>query len=221
MNDRTLSLAGQPDFVSGLVRQVLACVSMGMTILALLLLGACSRASTPATDDGARLLTLDALPAGAGRGFPTVRIDGVANRGARIQPGDEPPNFRLEWEDGRYLNLHDLRGRPVLINFWATWCGPCRVEMPEIVAVTQTHPDWVVLAVNVQEGLEQIQRFAEEFQMEMPIVRDTDGDLRNLYGVRGMPTSLFIDRDGKIFTVWPGLLTAELLQKIITDVLYP
>jgi len=65
--------------------------------------------------------------------------------------------------------------------------------------------------------MEQIQPFAEEFQMTLPVVRDTDGALRNLYEVRGMPTSVFIDRDGKIFTIWAGMLTVDLLQEIVAD----
>jgi thiol-disulfide isomerase/thioredoxin len=187
-------------------------------ILLTMLLGACSARSTPSTAsaDG-DTITLAALPAGVGRGFPTAKIDRLDNRGADLDEGQAPPNFRLVLDDGRHLNLHDLHGRPILINFWATWCGPCRLEMPEIVAVTQANPDLIVLAVNVQETMEQIRPFAEEFQMQLPVIRDPDGELRTLYAVRGMPTSIFIDRDGKIFTIWAGMLTVDLLQKIVAD----
>ena len=74
--------------------------------------------------------------------------------------------------------------------------------MPKIGNVAETNADLIVLAINVPESMEQIQPFAEEFQMMLPIVRDTDGALRNLYEVRGIPTSVFIDRSGKIFTLW-------------------
>jgi hypothetical protein len=66
-------------------------------------------------------------------------------------------------------------------------------------------------------GDEQIQPFAEEFQMTLPVVRDTDGVLRNLYEVRGMPTSVFIDREGKISTIWTGVLTSKLLQEMLAE----
>ena len=182
-----------------------------------MLLGACSTESTPSIAlAGGEAITLAALPAGVGRGLPTANIASVDQHGAGLQEGQEAPNFHLMLDDGRHLSLHDLRGQPVLLNFWATWCGPCRLEMPEIVSVATTNADLVVLAINVQETMEQIQPFAEEFQMTLPVVRDTDGALRNLYEVRGMPTSVFIDRDGKIFTIWTGMLTDKLLQELIT-----
>jgi len=183
-----------------------------------MLLGACSTESTPSTAlAGGEAITLDTLPAGVGRGFSTAQIDSTDQQDTGLQEGQAAPNFRLMLDDGRHLSLHDLRGQPVLINFWATWCGPCRLEMPEIVSVATNNADLVVLAINVQESMEQIQPFAEEFQMTLPVVRDTDGALRNLYEVRGMPTSVFIDRDGKIFTIWAGMLTVDLLQEIVAD----
>lgn len=193
-------------------------VSFILVALALLLLlGACSAEPSLGTvPDGGDAITLDALPPGVGRGFPTAQRDPASKAGS-LEEGETPPNFLLVLEDGRHLSLQDLRGRPVLLNFWATWCGPCRLEMPEIVNVAATNSDLVVLAINVQESLEQIQPFAAEFQMTLPVVSDTDGALRNLYEVRGMPTSVFIDREGKIFTTWPGILTADLLQEILGD----
>lgn len=120
-------------------------------------------------------------------------------------------------KDGRHLRLQELRGQPVLLNFWATWCGPCRLDTPEIVRVAATNTDLVVLVINVQETIEQIQPFAEEFQMTLPVVRDTDGKLCNLYEVRGMPTSVFIDPEGKIFTIWTGTLTSKVLQDLLAE----
>ena len=190
-----------------------------ITLVALLLLlSACSAGPAPSAALAAgEAITLAALPAGVGRGFPTAQIDRTDQQAAGFQQGQAAPNFHLVLADGRHLSLQDLRGQPVLLNFWATWCGPCRLEMPEIVNLAATNSELVVLAINVQESLEQIQPFAEEFEMTLPIVRDTDGDLRNLYEVRGMPTSVFIDREGKIFTIWAGLLTMDLLQEIVAD----
>lgn len=186
-------------------------------LVAVLLLSACAVQPAPqAGQQDGEAIALAALPAGIGRGYPTVQIDDAAQPNAGLQEGEDAPNFQIRLDDGRHLSLQALRGQPVLINFWATWCGPCRLEMPEIVKVATTNPDLVVLAVNVQETPEQIQPFAEDFQMMLPVVRDTDGALRNLYEVRGMPTSVFIDREGKIFTIWTGILTSKLLQDLLT-----
>lgn len=199
------------------VRRLSNRFSLAALLALLLLLSACSAGPAPSAAPAAGdVITLAALPTGVGRGFPTAQLDQSAQAGG-LAEGETPPNFQLLLDDGRRLSLQDLRGQPVLLNFWATWCGPCRLEMPEIVRVAATNADLVVLAINVQESMEQLQPFAEEFQMTLPVVRDTDGALRNLYEVRGMPTSVFIDRNGKIFTIWPGILTADLLQEIIAD----
>ncbi len=192
---------------------------IAVTLLVLIfLLSACATESTPSPALAeAPPIPLAALPVGVGRGFPTVEINQTDANNVGLQKGNVAPNFRLVLADGRHINLQDLQGQPVLINFWATWCGPCRLEMPEIVSLAATNADLVVLAINVQESIEQIQPFAEEFQMTLPVVRDTDGSLRNLYEVRGMPTSIFIDRNGKIFTTWAGMLTMDLLQEIVAD----
>lgn len=155
------------------------------------------------------------LPSGIGRGFPVASVQGINNDNSSPTVGAMPPNFNMVLEDGRYLSLADLQGRPVLLNFWATWCGPCRLEMPEIVAESNRNDDLIVLAINVQEELPQLQPFAEDFAMTMPVVQDSDATLRQLYEVSGMPTSVFIDSDGHIDTIWRGILTAQSLQEFI------
>jgi peroxiredoxin len=182
-----------------------------------LLLSACGRTpSTEASADPNQAIPLEALPEGLGRGFPVVELDDSASRNVRV--GAQAPNFRLRLADGRHVALHDLRGRPVLINFWASWCSPCRLEMPDIVKQAQATPDLVVLAVNVQETMKHVQPFAEEFQMTMPVVLDANGELRRGYQVRGMPTSVFIDARGKVAVIWAGMLSADLLQEIVADI---
>lgn len=190
--------------------------TLSLGLLVGLLLAGCGAGSP--TTAGASTLTVEELPIGLGRGYLVAGLDDINNRDTGLQYGEQAPNFRLHSDDGRHLSLADLQGRPVLINFWATWCTPCRLEMPDIVKAATNHPQLVILAVNVQEELDQIQPFAEEFQMTIPIVRDAAGNLRQAYEVRGMPTSVFIDKDGKIATVWSGLLTAELLEKFVTGI---
>lgn len=194
-------------------------VALFMILGLALLLSACSGASanSSASTEG-QAISLDALPDGLGRGFPSVELDPASNTGGTVRAGVEAPNFYLRLDDGRFVALRDLRGRPVLINFWASWCGPCRLEMPDIVERAQANPDLVVLAVNAQETLAHVEPFVEEFQMTMPVALDTDAVLRNLYQVRGMPSTVFIDHKGKIAMIWTGMLTGDLLQQIIDDI---
>jgi thiol-disulfide isomerase/thioredoxin len=179
-------------------------------------LGACGRAPAAPTGSAAnQLISLEALPDGLGRGFPVIALDTGTSQ--TVEVGREAPNVYLQLEDGRYVALRELRGRPILLNFWASWCGPCRLEMPELVNQAQRTPELVVLAVNVQEGLDRVQPFVEEFQMTIPVALDRNAELHDLYQVRGLPTTVFIDRRGKIALIWDGMLSATLLDEIVTD----
>lgn len=164
-------------------------------------------------------IELDELPAELGRGYPVAQLDGVDNVAVGIEPGDAPPNFRMALDDARAFYLSNLVGRPVLLNFWATWCAPCRLEMPELIRAAQANDELVILAINVMEERAPVEAFVDDFQMPMPVVMDADGDLRNAYLVRNMPTSVFIDRDGKIAAVWKGILTADLLDQMLGQIL--
>jgi thiol-disulfide isomerase/thioredoxin len=160
-------------------------------------------------------VSLDTFPEGLGRGFPLGTLVGADNSATGINPGDIAPNFRMQLSDDQGLYLSDLIGRPILINFWATWCGPCRIEMPEIVHHAENTADLLVIAINVQEEEEPIAAFASDFHMTMPVVRDVDADIRDLYQVRGMPTSAFIDREGKIAAYREGVLTPSMLEEYL------
>lgn len=164
-------------------------------------------------------VSLDTFPTGLGRGFPQGTLVGADNSATGIKAGDIAPNFRLQLTDEQGLYLSDLKSRPVLLNFWATWCGPCRLEMPEIVHHATAHDNLIVIAVNVQEELAPIEAFASDFDMTMPVVRDTDAEIRDLYQVRGMPTSVFIDAEGKIATYWEGVLSPSKLEELLAPIL--
>lgn len=164
-------------------------------------------------------VSLDTFPNELGRGFPLGTLVGADNSATGINTGDVAPNFRMQLSDEQGLYLSDLIGRPVFINFWATWCGPCRLEMPEIVRYADTNPDLVVIAINVQELLEPIAAFASDFNMNMPVVRDVDAEIRDLYQVRGMPTSVFINRAGKVSTYREGVMSPRMLEELLTPIL--
>lgn len=158
------------------------------------------------------------LPAEFGRGYPVAQVDAQPEPGGLLKPGDIAPDFSLVLDDGRYLRLSDLQGQPVLLNFWATWCGPCRLEMPELVKAANADENLVVLAVDVQEARSAVEEFAAEFNLTIPVVLDSEGKVRNLFRVPGLPTTYFIDRSGKIASVVVGPLTPQVLADRLAEI---
>lgn len=132
------------------------------------------------------------------------------------EQGRAAPDFVLNTPDGRPVRLSDLRGQVVLVNFWATWCGPCRQEVPELVRayVEQKDKGLTVVAVDLQEADGQVRDFAEEFGMTFPVVVDRTGEVAGAYRVNGagLPTTIFVDRDGVIRTIKLGGMSAEYLR---------
>jgi thiol-disulfide isomerase/thioredoxin len=181
-------------------------ILMGIACL-LLILASCSREQTAREFEP---LALDQFPQALGRGFPQVA---AVPEGQRSVLGEDAPDFSFVLADNQGTTLADLTGKPVVINFWATWCGPCRQEMPDLVALHEENPDLIVLAVNVQEDLAQVRPFAEEFGMTMPVILDADGALSRAFGMRGLPFTLFIHSDRTIAARWDGMLTASLLAE--------
>ena len=110
------------------------------------------------------------------------------------------PAIDLMTVDGRPLSLQALRGKVVLVNFWATWCEPCIREMPSLQQLRdQLHADgFEVLAVNYQEGPARINSFIEKLQLSLPVVRDTDGSVARAWGARIFPANYLVDRAGNV-----------------------
>lgn len=188
-----------------------------MAVMLALVLSACSSASSPGSTLST-VVTLAEFPEGVGRGYPAARLlDDVDNAGG-LQVGAPAPDFAIVLENGGHLRLSNLRGRPVVINFWATWCGPCRAEMPELMRAATTDANLVLLAVNVQEEQTTVAGFAEEFAMTTPVVIDPEGAIRELYEVRGLPTTIFIDKGGRIDAIYAGALTPTALEERLASI---
>jgi len=136
--------------------------------------------------------------------------------------GELAPNFTGTTLDGETISLSDLRGKTVLINVFASWCGPCRLEMPHLVEAADQFGDQevVFVGINLQENPEAVQAFRDEFNVQFPLVLNEDGSLtNNLYTPIGLPTSWFIDQDGVVRYVFAGAMTREVLQNVLDDVI--
>lgn len=131
--------------------------------------------------------------------------------------GEPVPAFSLSGPDGVAVSSEELAGMALAINFWASWCGPCRHEIPLLVERQAELPeDLLVLAVNLREAEAKVAEFASEVAMELPIVLDPDGEVADLFGVRGLPTTIFVDPQGNLTATWQGVLDrAKLVQ--LTD----
>jgi len=131
------------------------------------------------------------------------------------------PDFSLQALDGRTVRLSDYRGQVVLLNIWATWCPPCRDEMPDLEAYYRQHQEdgFVVLAVNSQEGAETVATFLEDYDFTFPVLLDPDGVVVRDYGALGLPTSFFIDREGMLRGVWVGKLSPARLKELVDPLL--
>jgi peroxiredoxin len=131
------------------------------------------------------------------------------------------PDFTLQTLDGQAVRLSDYRGQVVLLNTWATWCPPCRAEMPDLEAYYQQHQEdgFVVLAVNSQESPDTVAAFLGEHEFTFPVLLDPEGEVMREYGVLGLPTSFFIDRDGTMRGVWSGQLSPARLKELVDPLL--
>ena len=137
---------------------------------------------------------------------PVEAVTARSNRPPLPQVGFAAPDFTLETLEGETISLSELRGQAVLVNFWATWCPPCRAEMPAIQRVYDRYRDrgFTVLAVNLQEGEGQTAAFVEEMELTFPILLDREASVFARYRVMGLPSTFFVDRSGIIREVTIG-----------------
>jgi cytochrome c biogenesis protein CcmG/thiol:disulfide interchange protein DsbE len=122
--------------------------------------------------------------------------------------GFQAPDFKLDTLQGGSVQLSDLRGKPVLVSLWASWCPPCKAEMPAFEKVYRQYADqgFTILAVNAsnQDSLADVQAFVQTNHLTYPILMDSQGQVSQLYDLRSLPTSFFIDGDGMIQEVVVG-----------------
>jgi peroxiredoxin len=138
----------------------------------------------------------------------------------------DAPDFELENLRGGNSGLADYRGKVMLLNFWATWCMPCRDEMPGMETLWQKYKkkDFVVVAVSIDDGSKKrIETFTRLLDLSFPVLLDPESEVNDLYKVSNMPTSFLIDRDGKIISRivgsddWLSAEAVQLVEKLIAE----
>ncbi len=153
---------------------------------------------------------------------PSVRTQASERHAVRV--GDEAPNFHLRDLDGNLTSLSQFRGKVVLLNFWATWCGPCRVEMPAMEQLYRTYSrrEFQILAVSTDpQGAAVTRPFQQKTGLSFPILHDTEMQIGLTYGARSLPMTFMVDRQGvvrqKIFGArdWDSPEARELVQLLM------
>lgn len=135
--------------------------------------------------------------------------------------GNVAPDFTTFTANGEPVQLVNLRGQVVLLNFWATWCGPCRIEMPEFQRAFEEMGDdgFTIVAVNNQEKATQVQDFQESFGLTFPLVMDLQGSIQNQYGIVNYPSTYLLDENGIVIGRHFGPLTTSQINEMIKDAL--
>lgn len=148
-----------------------------------------------------------------------AQVPGTAEAGQNADLPDAP-DFTLESLDGSDFTLSDHKGKVILLNIWATWCPPCREEIPDFMEIQEEMKDDGVLFVGVAtdiEGWEVVRPFAKEFEINYPIMVD-DGVVSHKYGpIQGIPMSFIINRMGQVEYMLPGMVTKEMLKPLIVE----
>lgn len=154
---------------------------------------------------------------------PSASGSALGLLGAQQLRLNEPaPDFRLASvrDENEALRLSDLRGKAVVVNFYASWCGPCRTELPAFEAVSrEMASDVAFIAINVSESRQDALGILQSAGVTFPAVLDSDGSVAERYGLRGMPSTFLLDRDGVVRKFGPGAVDAETLRTELQAIL--
>ncbi|AJY76905.1 TlpA family protein disulfide reductase [Paenibacillus beijingensis] len=136
--------------------------------------------------------------------------------GASAEPS--AGDFALQTLEGDLIKLSDFAGKTVLVNFWASWCKPCSLEMPELISLAEAQPDLAVLAVNLthtETSLDDVADFARRFNMPFPVLIDESGSIAARYGITSYPTTLVVSADGMLTETIAGQTERKTLERIL------
>jgi peroxiredoxin len=138
-----------------------------------------------------------------------------------VKVGRDAPNFSLEQLNGASITLSDLRGKGVVLNFWGTWCGPCKQEMPALQKQYEAYKDkgLVVVGVNIGESPITVEPFVKQFGVTFPILLDRESQITKLYRIGPIPTTFFIDPDGEVKEIFVGQLNEDMIAQKVAKIL--
>ena len=149
------------------------------------------------------------------RGLFAALILCLSTSAFAVSPGEMAPNFNLKnLATGKLDSLKKYRGKVVYLDFWASWCGPCRQSLPLLNTLRQElkRKGFEVIAVNLDENLSDATKFLDQYPVQYPVLLNPKGTVPNLYKLPGMPTSYLIDRKGKIQKVHVGFKEADIAE---------
>lgn len=140
----------------------------------------------------------------------------VADDKTGIAIGEKAPDFTVQTIDGKKVNLSDYKGKKVFLNFWATWCPPCKSEMPHMQSFSEKMPAHVeVLAVNLEESQAKAADFADQYDLTFPILLDKDGAVGEAYEIYTIPTTYVLNEDGTVDQKIVGPMDEAMMEKLI------
>jgi len=131
------------------------------------------------------------------------------------------PELALTSIDGQVESLNDYKGQVILVNNWATWCPPCRAEMPELEAYFQSHKNngFVLIGISAGDPADQVQDFIADFGLTFPMWLDPTMKSLDAFNSRSLPSSFVIDQTGIIRLAWTGAISLDMLEKYVTPLL--
>ncbi|MHB1957313.1 MAG: TlpA family protein disulfide reductase [Sulfobacillus sp.] len=140
-----------------------------------------------------------------------------------LAPGDQAPNFSLSSTQGQLVTLSSLRGHPVWLNFWATWCPWCKKEIPEIIQVKQQYGTGIdIYGIDEEQAQATVVQYMQSKHMNYPVLLDSQGIVAGTYGVQAFPTSVFINANGRIAGVYTGaFLSRSQMDPYLASIMKP